>query len=117
MARAKSFKLKKDVTKKTLINLGFRHGNWQKEYKGVECLSKHFNLFRDIDLHVVVKTKEMEFDDFDDTLVLDDAFGQPYTPFYGDNYKKEVCDFEFLEKVIDRYNEIMENIGIFEKGE
>lgn len=77
-------------------------------------MSKFINLYDSIELHITIKTNPIKFDDFEDTLVLDDDFCQPYTPFYGDNYKKDVKDFPFLEKVIDRYNQVMNSQGVFE---
>ena len=53
-----------------------------------------------------------EWNDFDFVLVLDEEFGQPYTPFYG--AKKH---FEFLDRVIKRYNAIMTSMTLFEECE
>lgn len=55
------------------------------------------------------------WDDFENVLVLDEDFGQPYTPFYGDNYKKDVSNFPFLEWVISEYNALFDSIPIFER--
>lgn len=62
-----------------------------------------------VELNVGFNTVD-DWDDFEYVLILDDDFGQPYTPFYGDNYGKEISDFEFLQKVIRRYNEEMDKI-------
>ena len=49
------------------------------------------------------------WDDFDNVLVLDEDFGQPYTPFYNTEYK--LCDpFPCLKYVIDTYNHYMKNL-------
>lgn len=56
------------------------------------------------------------WNDFDNVLVLDEDFCQPYTPFHGDNYKKEVSDFPFLEWVISEYNALFDSLPVFEKA-
>lgn len=113
VSKANSYKLKDNITRRDLIELGFKEGNWQSKYKDIECVSKSIMLFGDINLNICIKTNPMEFDDYEDVLMLDDAFCQPYTPFYGDNYKKEIAGFRFLEKVIDKYNEAMDSFHIF----
>ena len=112
--KANSYKLKDDVTMEQLIELGFKDGSWLVEDKSVECVSKSIGLGDSIELNLVIKTNPMEFDDYEDVLVLDDDFCQPYTPFYGDNYKRDIKDWNFLEKVIRRYNEEMDKSDIFE---
>ena len=52
-----------------------------------------------------------KWDDFDFVLVLDEEFGQPYTPFYGD-YNQP---FPFLAGVIHMYNEVMERFPFLEE--
>ena len=46
---------------------------------------------------------------------MDEDFGQPYTPFYGDNYGKDIDNFPVLEMVIAKYNRFMSSLGIFEE--
>ena len=43
-------------------------------------------------------------------------FFSGYTPFHGDNYKKEVSDFPFLEWVISEYNALFDSLPVFEKA-
>lgn len=115
MAKINTYKLKEGITKEDLDKLGWREGSWQRQYKDVECISKFIPLNKDIEMSIVIKTNPIEFDDYDDILVLDDMFCQPYTPFYDeDNYKEDVTNFPFLEKVINKYNQAMELQGIFE---
>lgn len=115
MAKANSYKLKNNVTERDLLDLGFKKGSWRGCDKGLDVVSKMVNLYGSIDLSIFVKTNPVSFDDFNDTEVIDFDFGQPYTPFYGKNYKKDVVDFEFLEAVVDRYNQAMDIEGIFER--
>ena len=55
------------------------------------------------------------WNDFDSVLILDDDFGQPYTPFYGENWGEEITDFPILGKVIEKYNEFMDKQTYLER--
>lgn len=87
--------------------------------------SFHQYLADDICLYVGFPEDLSKWDDFDYVLVLDDDFGQPYTPFYSflsrQEYAKETGaefdeePFPFLKKVIDRYNLEMEKLPYLEK--
>lgn len=112
--KANSYRLKDEITRERLIELGFKDGSWLTEDKNTECVSKSIMLGNDIELNLVIKTNPMEFDDYEDVLVLDGDFCQPYTPFYGDSYKKNIKDNAFLMNVVKRYNEEMNKLGIFE---
>ena len=95
----KGYQLKSNITKEKLIEVGFnKDNNFQK-----------FNYFRnlidDIELHIEIETNPIEFDDFDNVLVLDSSFGQPYTPFY-----TAKISFEYLDKVIKNYNIQMDKL-------
>lgn len=46
----------------------------------------------------------LSFDDYENVLLIDDDFGQPYNPFYRDT------EFPFLDKVINKYNEAMDDL-------
>jgi len=100
----KRYQLKSDITKEKLIEVGFKNSDWQEKFK--KPMVNYFaNLIDDIELHIEIKTDLMEFDDFENVLVLDSNFGQPYTPFY--NAK---ISFEFLDKVIENYNMQMDKL-------
>ena len=118
--KIKRFKLKGDVTRSQLEALGARTGgSWIKGDaelflgKGVYYKPTRFEYSIGIafgpDIH--------DWNDFDNVLVLDEDFGQPYTPFYGDNYGKDITDFPTLENVIMNYNEFMSGLGIFAESE
>lgn len=49
------------------------------------------------------------WNDDDYVLVLDDAFGQPYTPFYGDKM------FPFVLNVVGNYNKFMDSLTFMER--
>ena len=56
-----------------------------------------------------------KFNDYDNVMVIDENFIQPYGPFYA-HYDKEVGDeFPFLKKVIEEYNSWMERFDFLEE--
>ena len=72
----------------------------------------------EISIIVAFDSSNMEsWNDFDNVLVLDEDFCQPYTPFYGDNYKKDVSGFPFLEWGIGEYNALFDALTVFDKVE
>lgn len=113
--KAKSYKLKYIPTKEQLIKLGARPGGtWiNKDSDLYISITREFPGSRG-DFSICIGFPDFEkglaeWDDFNFVLVLDDDFGQPYTPFYGENYKKDIQDFPFLEFVIEKYNEFMDS--------
>ena len=52
------------------------------------------------------------WDDFDYVLVLDDSFGQPYTPFY-----ESEKPFVYMLDIIGRYNKLMDSLSFLERKE
>ena len=113
--KAKSYKLKYIPTKDQLIKLGARPGGaWiNKDSDLYISITRKFPgssgyfvisiAFPDFEKGLV------EWDDFNFVLVLDDDFGQPYTPFYGKNYKQDIQNFPCREFVIEKYNEFMDS--------
>lgn len=65
-------------------------------------------LKNDITLFVGFPDDLSIWNDFDFVLVMDDSFGQPYTPFYN-LLSGESKGFAFLNEVVEKYNEIMES--------
>lgn len=114
MAKINTYKLKDGINKEDLDRLEFNEGSWQRQYKDIECMSKSIQLNKDVIMYITIKTNPFEFDDFEDTLVLDDRFCQPYIPFYGENYKKDANGKTYLGKIIQKYNKVMNNENIFE---
>ena len=66
-------------------------------------------------INIAFSSNINEWDDFYNILILDEEFLQPYTPFYGDNYGKEITNFPALEGVNKNYNKFMSSLGIFEE--
>ena len=113
--KAKSYKLKYIPTKEQLIKLGARPGGiWINQNSDLYIsITREFpDSCGDYIIYIGFPDFEeglVEWDDFNFVLVLDDDFGQPYTPFYGKNYKKDIQDFPCLECVIEKYNEFMDS--------
>ena len=113
--KAKSYKLKYIPTKEQLIKLGAQPGGtWINRYS--EWLFSFTGEFPDScgDFVIYIGFPDfekglVEWDDFNFVLVLDDDFGQPYTPFYGKNYKQDIQNFPCLECVIEAYNKFMDS--------
>ena len=116
--KIKRFKLKDNITKDNLIALKFRNGgSWIKKDAEL-CLSKYFEYKKydfEYSIGIAFSSNINDWNDFDNVLVLDENYCQPYTPFYGDNYGKDIKDFPVLETVIDNYNKFMSSLNIFEE--
>lgn len=69
-----------------------------------------------ITLNVVFPEDLSQWNDYDYILVMDEDFGQPYTPFYN-QYNEKIDEREkpFLGLVIRAYNEIMESLPYLEE--
>ena len=116
--KIKRFKLKDNVTRDDLIALGFRNGgSWIK--KDAELfLSRCFEYKEtefEYSISIAFSSDINDWNDFNNVLVLDEDFCQPYTPFYEYNYGKDITDFPTLENTIFKYNEFMSGLGIFDE--
>ena len=121
--KIKRFKLKEGrPTQEDLERYGFREGgSWI--IKGAEwfvskIIRKEDTRYRDYEFsfNLAFKDDLTDFNDFDNILVLDEEFGQPYTPFYGyieNNGDEE--PFPFLAWVISEYNEWMSGFDFLEE--
>ena len=67
-------------------------------------------LVGDIEVNIAFPENLAEWNDFDYILVMDDEFGQPYTPFYEANHP-----FTFLLNVIGNYNKLLNSLSFLEK--
>lgn len=117
--KIKRYKLKDGVTKEELIAFGAKEGG-SFAVKGATLLLHKFCCchFKDskgrfsfeFTIYIGFKNDISDWNDFDNVLILDDDFGQPYTPFYGENFGKEIKNFPVLEECIRQYNEYMDSI-------
>lgn len=76
--------------------------------------SKDYYQDSEISFNMAFQEDLSEFNDFDNVLVLDEWFGQPYTPFYG-YLNGETELFPFLAWVISEYNEWMSSFDFLEE--
>lgn len=116
--KIKRFKLKDNVTRDDLISLGFRSGgSWIKKDAELFLSRCYYRKKTDFEysIGIAFSSDIQDWNDFDNVLVLDEDFGQPYTPFYGDNYGKDITDFPVLEDVISNYNKFMSSLSILEE--
>lgn len=112
--KIKRYKLRDDVTKEELLQCGFEEGGtWIKEDARL-FLSRCFEYKKyhfEFSINIAFGSNIGDWNDFDNVLVLDEDFCQPYTPFYGENYGKEISGFVALEYVIQKYNEFMSGLS------
>ena len=67
-------------------------------------------LMDEIEVNIAFPEDLSKWDDFDYILVLDDSFGQPYTPFYEARHM-----FTYLLNVIGHYNKFMDSLNFLER--
>ena len=111
--KAKSYKLKYTPTEEQLIK-EFRAKNggcWinKKSNLYISKFFRHPKYHFEFSINICFKEDISDWNDFDNVLVLDEDFLQPYTPFYGNNYKKEISNHPCLEHCIEKYNEFMDS--------
>ena len=103
----KKYDLNDNLTIKKLKKNNFKEGGFIKEIPSPKYYYNRY-LIDDIELHIEIvinSDNSFTFDDFDNVLVLDENFCQPYFPFY-ENKK----GFPFLNKVIIEYNNAMDEL-------
>ena len=114
--KVKRYKLKKNVTWDDICKLpriqdgGEYIENTAKKMFWVE-------LFKNIDLCVSFPENLSTWDDFNFICIIDDDWGQPYTPFYNHLNDPGRKPFPCVESVINNYNKFMDELGIFEEKE
>lgn len=110
--KAKSYKLKYTPTEEQLIEAGAKRGGIWIDEESVFYITKCFELSKydfEFSISIYFKDDIGDWNDFDNVLVLDEDFLQPYTPFYGNNYKKEISNHPCLEYCIEKYNKFMDS--------
>lgn len=116
--KAKSYKLKYVPTEEELIKNKFREGgSWINKKAKWFFTSEYYNAKTRFDMSISICFNEdlEDWNDFDNVEVLDEDFCQPYTPFYGDNYKKDIHGFKCLEWCIEKYNKFMDGFDFLEE--
>ena len=103
----KRYNINDNLTENDLKKIGFRPSGWIPNIEEPK-MNYTRKLLDDIELHIEVSLnngKVIDFDDYKNIYVMDDKFGQPYTPFYNSD-----VIFPYLYKVITRYNEEMDEL-------
>lgn len=73
-------------------------------------------LYKEITLNIGFPRDLSVWNDLDHIIVLDEDFGQPYTPFYKYLNGEEANNASpFLQRVIRAYNEAMDKYSFLEK--
>lgn len=101
------YKLNPDVSTDDLIRNKFKPGSWRHGDSNEKWYSKSCGLCGEIDLTVHINMTTKDWDEYEDTDVIDDDFGQPYTPFYNCVYNGQK-KFRAVRLVIDAYYERMD---------
>ena len=119
--KVKRFKLKEGrPNQEDLERYGFREGgSWiikDAKWFVSKIIRKEDERYRDYEdsFNLAFKEDLNDFNDFGNVLVLDEEFGQPYTPFYG-YLDGKAEGFPYLNWVISEYNEWMSSFDFLEE--
>lgn len=116
--KAKSYKLKYVPTVDQLSAAGFRPGGTWIHKEALMFATRCFDLPKtncELSVSICFLPDLDVWDDFNNILVLDEEFGQPYTPFYSENYKKDIKGFPVLESCIRQYNDFLDSFDFLEE--
>ncbi len=103
----KRYELTDGLTAEDLESKGFKKFERLSSENKITYYNKNSCLYNDIEVFVDIIINDdgsLSFDDCENVLVMDDRFGQPYTPFYDNKL------FHFLSYIIFRYNEFMDSL-------
>ena len=112
----KRYKLKDGLTHEFLIENGCKEGGRFVHPDGIFHIYR--NLVDSIELDIAFPADLSEWNDYDYILVLDDDFGQPYTPFYNYYARMRITGAKpgpYVRKVVTAYNKIMDSLPFFEE--
>lgn len=116
--KAKSYKLKYVPTVQQLRDAGFLPGGAWIHAEAFMFATRCFDLPKtncELSVSICFKTDLADWDDWNNVLVLDEDWGQPYTSFCLENYKKDITDFPFLEYCIQQYNDFLDSFDFLEE--
>lgn len=119
MQKIKRFKLKDGITIED-IRESYPHlndgGSWIHDDSKTMIFKPSLADADDISVNIGFPEDFSQWNDFDYVLVLDEAFCQPYTPFY-DFMDGRIKTFPFLYNVVKSYNEFMSSLNFLEEVE
>ena len=111
--KIKRYKIKNGTTAEDIKVAGGREGgtwiNKESKFFISKCFEYKPTQF-EFSIGIAFKEDLSDWNDFDNVLVLDEDFCQPYTPFYGDNFVKDITNFPTLENCIEQYNRFMDSL-------
>ena len=119
--KIKRYKIRENVTKNDIIrncHCSWSNGTADYVVEGADFTIRKFGEFRKTDFEfsimIAFKPNIQDWNDFNNILIIDDEWCQPYTPFY-DYFDKEVYDFPTLEYLISEYNKFMDSLSFLEE--
>lgn len=114
--KIKRFKLRDGVTMNSIraTHKDIREGGAYMTPDSEWFLCK--TLHEEIEANICFPHDLSRWNDFDHIILIDEDFGQPYEPFYGQNYGREINDFPFLEDVIESYNAWLSSLDFLEES-
>lgn len=119
--KIKRYKIRENVTKNDIArscHCSWNNGAADYIIGGADFTIRKFGEFKKTDFEfsiiIAFKPNIQDWNDFNNILILDDAWCQPYTPFY-DYFGKEVYDFPTLEYLISEYNKFMDSLSFLEE--
>lgn len=114
MAKIKRYSIKAGTTIGDIKATGGRDGGTWINKEAILWIEKYLPCI-ECSIDVAFKENITDWDDFENVTVLDNNFCQPYTPFYGENYGKEITGFPMLEYCIEEYNQFMDSLSFLEE--
>ena len=113
MVEIKRFELVPDADIYTLLRLR-EGGSWIHPDSMYFVSKAYADKNSEISISIAFPENLSDWNDFDYVSVLDEDFGQPYTPFY-QRWNGESVDFPFLDKIVTEYNRFMCSIPILKE--
>ena len=111
--KIKRYSIKKEVVVDDIIAAGGKEGGTWINKESKFLLSKYC-YYKPTDfefsINIAFKQDIKDWDDFENVLVLDEDFCQPYTPFYGKNFGADIFNFPTLEYCVEQYNKFMDSL-------
>jgi hypothetical protein len=96
-----------------LLKFGFKDGGTWVIKNATMFIFKEF-IFKsthfDFTINIAFEENIKNWNDYDNVLILDEDFGQPYFPFYHHFNDNAIYNFPTLEFCVEKYNEYMSSL-------
>lgn len=117
--KIKHFSLKDGTTRQELLDFGFKPGgSWVTGEKADLYYENIFKIKKSkfsFSVTIVINKELSDWNDYDNILVLDESFLQPYTAFYSIEKDGDIPDIPVLEQVVKQYNKFMSGLPFLEQ--